>query len=94
MCVLHVPYAKHEGRPNRNTPQFPGIPLASMDDKLRELGLRMVAFDADRRPEIPEILATLEPMLPRQGERRDPRAPNPDPAEWYRYGRHLKHRAS
>ena len=45
ICVLHVPYAKHEGAPKRETPQFPGIPLEHMDGALRELGLRMVAFD-------------------------------------------------
>jgi eukaryotic-like serine/threonine-protein kinase len=94
MCVLHVPYAKHEGRPDRDTPQFPAIPLENMNCVLRELGLRMVAFDADQRPDMVEILAALEPLLPCQGDRRDPRAPHPDPAEWYRYGRNLKHRAS
>ncbi|MEU0547637.1 serine/threonine-protein kinase [Micromonospora sp. NPDC005979] len=94
MCVLHVPYAKHDGPPKHETPQFPGVPLENIDDVLREIGLRMVAFDANRRPDTAEILAALEPKLPRQGERRDPRAPHPDPAEWYRYGRHLRHRAS
>jgi serine/threonine-protein kinase len=94
MCVLHLPYAKHGDRPRRHTPQFPGIPLENMEHPLCRLGLKMVAFEAEQRPDLREILAALEPMLPRSGDRRDPRAPHPDPTEWYRYGRHLSHRAS
>ncbi len=94
MCVLRVPYEKCGGRPRRETPQFPGITLKNMGETLREIGLRMVAFEPEQRPYIVEILTALEPMLPLQGDRRDPRAPHPDPAEWYRYGRHLRHRAS
>jgi serine/threonine-protein kinase len=94
MCVLHVPYARHDGRPRRETPPFDGISLRNMDDTLRDLGLRMVAFDPEQRPDPAEIVATLTQKLPRPGDRRDPRAPHPDPAEWYRYGRHLRHRAS
>lgn len=94
MCVMRVPYQGHEGRPDRRTPQFPDSVLNGMNSVLRALGLRMVAFEPDRRPaDASVVLAALKPMLPQPGDARDPKAPDPDPAEWYRHGRHLTHRA-
>jgi serine/threonine protein kinase len=94
MCVMRVPYQGHEGSPNRRTPQFPAGLLDGMNSTLRALGLQMVAFEPDRRPaDVSAVLAALDPMLPRLGDARDPKAPDPDPAEWYRHGRHLTHRA-
>jgi serine/threonine-protein kinase len=95
MCVMRVPYEGHQGRPKKRTPQFPPELLDRMDSGLRELGLRMVAFNSDHRPaDTSEVLAALETMLPRPGDTRHPKAPDPDPAEWYRHGRHLTHRTS
>jgi serine/threonine-protein kinase len=94
ICVMRVPYQGHEGPRDRRTPQFPAGALDSMNCALRTLGLQMVAFEPDRRPaNVSAVLAALEPMLPQPGDARDPKAPDPDPAEWYRHGLHLNHRA-
>lgn len=95
MCVMRVPYRDHQGRPTRGAPQFPPGLLDSMNRTLRTLGLQMVALDPEQRlADVSAVLAALDPLLPRPGDARDPQAPDPDPAEWFRHGRHLTHRAT
>jgi serine/threonine protein kinase len=92
MCVMRVPHQGHDGNPR--TPQFPADVLVNMDRRLRAIGQQMVKLEPDQRPaNMSAVLTELAPMLPQPGDPRHPKAPDPDPAEWYRNGRHLTHRA-
>ncbi|WP_433610689.1 serine/threonine-protein kinase [Dactylosporangium sp. CA-139114] len=92
MCALLRPYERHNSRPQADTPQFEPGSLDAMNQTLRRIGLAMVAFEPERRPASTSVvLGDLEPLLPRPGQNRNPKAPTPDPAQWYRHGCHLKH---
>ncbi|GIF12476.1 serine/threonine-protein kinase [Actinoplanes teichomyceticus] len=95
MCIMRLPYQNHEGPPKADIAQFPSDLQINMNETLLGIGLDMVAFDPVRRPASASVVrAAIETLLPTLGEPRHPRAPDPDPAEWYRHGCHLTHRGS
>jgi serine/threonine-protein kinase len=85
MSVMLPPYAESGGRPDRRVEPFDPERLTTIDPCLRSVGLSMISWDpADRPATVREVLEALRPLLPTAGSRRDPKAPMPDPTQWYR----------
>jgi serine/threonine-protein kinase len=84
MMVMTLPYPHETGfAPEQKTP-FDSVSLDTMNPRLRDLGLAMIAWrPADRPARMSEVLDALRPMLPGPTTPRPAPATEPDPALWY-----------
>ncbi|MDK9500340.1 serine/threonine-protein kinase [Streptomyces katrae] len=85
MTTMKLPYGGQEGRPEAGLAPLPAADAALIPTRLRDLALRMVAYDPDHRPrDARAVLAELAPLLPRLGDPRPVKAWDPDPTARYR----------
>ncbi|MFE3498542.1 serine/threonine-protein kinase [Kitasatospora sp. NPDC059146] len=84
MMTSELPYGSVDGPPRGTEPAFPNGLDAHMPEKLRSLGLAMVAVDPRERPSVSEVRGYLRPWLPAFDSSRGPKAPRPDPSTYFR----------
>ncbi|GAA3381961.1 MULTISPECIES: serine/threonine-protein kinase [Streptomyces] len=85
MTTMKLPYGGQEGRPEAGLEPLAAGDAALIPAPLRDLALRMVAYDPDHRPrDAGAVLAELAGRLPRLGDPRPVKAWDPDPTARYR----------
>ncbi|MCB5909659.1 serine/threonine protein kinase [Streptomyces pinistramenti] len=88
MCVMELPYDGFGGRPERHHAVLSERASARIPEEVRDLALRMVAFDPRERPSsAQEVFEKLRPLLPAVGEKRPRKPLSPDVTEYWRRGR-------
>ncbi|WP_405939918.1 serine/threonine protein kinase [Streptomyces sp. NBC_00726] len=84
MITSQLPYSHVDGPPSEAEPAFPNGLEVPMPERLRSLGLAMVAVEPRERPGVSEIRDYLECCVPKPGSDRGPKAVRPDPSACFR----------